>query len=228
MNNQETTRIYGLKRFYGKIYAFLALGIGISAVISYMALGPWMFQVQSFINNFPLGFWGIWIAEIALVVFLGIKAQKNPTLAIGGFIVYSALNGLTLAVTLAMYDLGTVTQAFVTASATFLVMSLIGSFTKRDLSAIGRAGLSCLLGIIIAMLLNVFLLQSSAVEFFISILMVVVMSGITAYDNQMIRKIYLGSNGEVGNGVAVFMALQLYLDFINLFISFLRIFGSSK
>ncbi|MBO0453460.1 MULTISPECIES: Bax inhibitor-1/YccA family protein [Enterococcus] len=227
MNNQET-RVYGLNRFYGKIYAFLALGIGISAVISYLSLNAWSYQVANFINNFPLGFWGIWIAEIALVVFLGVKAQKNPTLAIGGFIVYSALNGLTLAVTLAIYDLGTITQAFVTASATFLVMSLVGSFTKRDLSGIGRAALSCLLGIIIAMLLNVFVLHSSAVDFFISILMVVIMSGITAYDNQMIRKIYLGSNGEVGNGVAVFMALQLYLDFINLFISFLRIFGNSK
>lgn len=75
MNNQET-RVYGLNRFYGKIYAFLALGIGISAVISYMALGPWISQVSNFINNFPLGFWGIWIAEIALVIFLGVKAQK--------------------------------------------------------------------------------------------------------------------------------------------------------
>lgn len=227
MNNQEA-RVYGLNRFYGKIYAFLALGIGISAVISYLSLNTFSYQVANFINNFPLGFWGIWIAEIALVVFLGIKAQKNPSLAIGGFVVYSALNGLTLAVTLQMYDLGTVTQAFVTASATFLVMSLVGSFTKRDLSGIGRAALSCLLGIIIAMLLNVFVLHSGAVDFFISILMVVIMSGITAYDNQMIRKIYLGTNGEVGNGVAVFMALQLYLDFINLFISFLRIFGNSK
>ncbi|GAA2912346.1 Bax inhibitor-1/YccA family protein [Enterococcus pseudoavium] len=227
MNNQAT-QVGGLNRFYGKIYAFLALGIGISAVISYLSLNVWQTQVANFINNFPLGFWGIWIAEIALVIFLGIKAQKNPTLAIGGFIVYSALNGLTLAVTLAMYDLGTVTQAFVTASATFLVMSLVGTFTKRDLSGIGRAALSCLLGIIIAMLLNVFLLHSGAVDFFISILMVVIMSGITAYDNQMIRKVYLGSNGQVGSGVAVFMALQLYLDFINLFISFLRIFGNSK
>ena len=227
MNNQEA-RVYGLNRFYGKIYAFLALGIGISAVISYLSLNTFSYQVANFINNFPLGFWGIWIAEIALVVFLGVKAQKNPSLAIGGFVVYSALNGLTLAVTLQMYDLGTVTQAFVTASATFLVMSLVGSFTKRDLSGIGRAALSCLLGIIIAMLLNVFVLHSGAVDFFISILMVVIMSGITAYDNQMIRKIYLGTNGEAGNGVAVFMALQLYLDFINLFISFLRIFGNSK
>ena len=227
MNNQEA-RVYGLNRFYGKIYAFLALGIGISAVISYLSLNTFSYQVANFINNFPLGFWGIWIAEIALVVFLGVKAQKNPSLAIGGFVVYSALNGLTLAVTLQMYDLGTVTQAFVTASATFLVMSLVGSFTKRDLSGIGRAALSCLLGIIIAMLLNVFVLHSGAVDFFISILMVVIMSGITAYDNQMISKIYLGTNGEAGNGVAVFMALQLYLDFINLFISFLRIFGNSK
>ena len=76
MNNQEA-QVYGLNRFYGKIYAFLALGIGISAVISYMTSGPWAYQMANFIQNFPFGLWGIWIAEITLVVFLGIKAQKN-------------------------------------------------------------------------------------------------------------------------------------------------------
>lgn len=226
MNNPQT-KTSSLNRFYSRIYAYLGLGIAVSAVISYLVLGPYLLQVSNLVSHFPLGLWGIWILEIALVIFLGMKAEKNPTLALSGFIVYSMLNGVTLGITLAAYNIGTVTQAFVSASATFIVMSLVGSFTKRDLSGIGRAGLSCLIGIIIAMLLNAFVLHSSAVELFISILMVVIMSGITAYDNQMIRQIYYRSNGEVSNGTAIFMAMSLYIDFINLLISFLRIFGSN-
>ena len=78
------------------------------------------------------------------------------------------------------------------------------------------------------MLLNMFLLHSSAVEFFISILMVLIFSGITAYDNQRIRQVYAQTGDQVGTGMAVFFALQLYLDFINLFLAFLRIFGKNN
>lgn len=224
MNNQEV-RAQGLNKFYSKIYAFLAMGVGISALVSYLSLTVFNYQVASFINNFPLGFVGLWIVEIALVFVLGMKAQKNPSLAIGGFIAYSLINGLTLAVTLSMYTKGTVTAAFVTSAAMFVGMSAIGMFTKKDLSGIGRAGYSALIGIILAILLNTFILHSSPVDFFISILMVIIFSGITAYDNQNIRNIYFQTNGTANNGVAVFMALQLYLDFINLFLAFLRIFG---
>ncbi|GCF94518.1 membrane protein [Enterococcus florum] len=227
MNNQQT-QTYGLNRFFGKIYAYLAMGIGISAVTSYLAIGPLFYETMQFVQNFPLGFMGLWIVEIVLVMVLGVKAQSNPSLAVGGFVVYSLLNGVTLAVTLMLYDIGTITAALVTSTVTFLAMSLIGSFTKRDLSGMGRAAYSSLIGIIIAMLLNVFVLQSSPVDFFISILMVLIMSGITAYDNQMIRRVYVQSNGQAGSGVAVFMALKLYLDFINLFLSFLRIFGKNN
>lgn len=106
-------------------------------------------------------------------------------------------------------------------------MSLVGVFTKKDLSAVGHAAYSALIGIIIAMLLNMFLLHSSAVEFFISILMVLIFSGITAYDNQRIRQVYAQTGDQAGTGMAVFFALQLYLDFINLFLAFLRIFGKT-
>ncbi|KAF1298663.1 hypothetical protein BAU15_11090 [Enterococcus sp. JM4C] len=224
MNNQSV-QVQGLNKFYSKIYAYLAMGVGISALTSYLSLTVFRPQVASFINNFPLGFMGLWIAEIALVLVLGMKAQKNPSLAIGGFIAYSVLNGITLAVTLSMYTPGKITAAFVTSAGMFLGMSAVGMFTKKDLSGIGRAGYSALIGVILAMLLNGFVLHSSPVDFFISILMVLIFAGITAYDNQNIRNIYFQTNGTANNGVAVFMALQLYLDFINLFLAFLRIFG---
>ena len=193
-----------------------------------MALWVFPLQLATFINNFPLGFVGLWIVELILVMVLGVKAQKNPSLAIGGFIAYSLLNGITLAVTLAYYDIGTVTQAFLTATLMFMGMSVVGVTTKRDLSGVGRAGQAALIGVIIALVLNIFILRSSVVELFISLLLVVIFAGITAYDNQSIRNIYVQTNGTAHSGIAVFMALKLYLDFINLFLAFLRIFGRNN
>ncbi|TKL71633.1 BAX inhibitor (BI)-1/YccA family protein [Enterococcus faecium] len=227
MNNPSTS-MSGINRFYAKVYGFLGMGLALSAVTSYLALWVFPLQLATFINNFPLGFVGLWIVELILVMVLGVKAQKNPSLAIGGFIAYSLLNGITLAVTLTYYDIGTVTQAFLTATLMFMGMSVVGVTTKRDLSGVGRAGQAALIGVIIALVLNIFILRSSVVELFISLLLVVIFAGITAYDNQSIRNIYVQTNGTAHSGIAVFMALKLYLDFINLFLAFLRIFGRNN
>ncbi|HBJ6030115.1 Bax inhibitor-1/YccA family protein [Enterococcus faecium] len=227
MNNPSTS-MSGINRFYAKVYGFLGMGLALSAVTSYLTLWVFPLQLATFINNFPLGFVGLWIVELILVMVLGVKAQKNPSLAIGGFIAYSLLNGITLAVTLAYYDIGTVTQAFLTATLMFMGMSVVGVTTKRDLSGVGRAGQAALIGVIIALVLNIFILRSSVVELFISLLLVVIFAGITAYDNQSIRNIYVQTNGTAHSGIAVFMALKLYLDFINLFLAFLRIFGRNN
>lgn len=227
MNNPSTS-MSGINRFYAKVYGFLGMGLALSAVTSYLALWVFPLQLATFINNFPLGFVGLWIVELILVMVLGVKAQKNPSLAIGGFIAYSLLNGITLAVTLAYYDIGTVTQAFLTATLMFMGMSVVGVTTKRDLSGVGRAGQAALIGVIISLVLNIFILRSSVVELFISLLLVVIFAGITAYDNQSIRNIYVQTNGTAHSGIAVFMALKLYLDFINLFLAFLRIFGRNN
>ncbi|WP_447533299.1 Bax inhibitor-1/YccA family protein [Enterococcus faecalis] len=228
MNNQEYIQTgTGLNKFYAKIYGFLALGIGISAIMAY-AMTTVFLPVLATLFQSSLAFWMIWLVEIGLVLYLGAKAQKNPTIAIAGFVAYALLNGVTLSVTLLMYTGGTVAGAFLSVAATFGAMSLVGVFTKKDLSAVGHAAYSALIGIIIAMLLNMFLLHSSAVEFFISILMVLIFSGITAYDNQRIRQVYAQTGDQAGTGMAVFFALQLYLDFINLFLAFLRIFGKNN
>ncbi|HFM7457909.1 TPA: Bax inhibitor-1/YccA family protein [Enterococcus faecium] len=226
--NNPSTLMSGINRFYAKVYGFLGMGLALSAVTSYLALWVFPLQLATFINNFPLGFVGLWIVELILVMVLGVKAQKNPSLAIGGFIAYSLLNGITLAVTLAYYDIGTVTQAFLTATLMFMGMSVVGVTTKRDLSGVVRAGQAALIGVIIALVLNIFILRSSVVELFISLLLVVIFAGITAYDNQSIRNIYVQTNGTAHSGIAVFMALKLYLDFINLFLAFLRIFGRNN
>ncbi|EOH99564.1 hypothetical protein UAW_00716 [Enterococcus haemoperoxidus ATCC BAA-382] len=226
MNNGAVANV-GLNKFYSKIYAFLAMGIGVSALVSYLILTVYPVVLVTLLNSSAL-FFGLWILQIGLVLFLGLKAQKNPSLAVSGFLIYSILNGVTISATLLMYAQATVVSAFVSAAATFGAMSLVGMFTKKDLSAMGHAAYSALIGIIIAMVINFFFLRSSAVSFFISILMVLIFAGITAYDNQKIRQVYNETGGQAGTGIAVFFALQLYLDFINLFLAFLRIFGKNN
>ncbi|MDN6639260.1 MAG: Bax inhibitor-1/YccA family protein [Tetragenococcus sp.] len=224
MNNNPAIEAKGVNHFYAKVYSIFALGLGISAISAYLAMTVFFEQTISFIDNFPLGLTGIWLAEIILVVLLSAKAQKNPSLTIAGFIVYSLLNGLVLSITLSMYTQALVGKAFVTATATFLAMALYGAMTKRDLSGIGRAAIGLLIGVIIATLVN-FFLQSPAVDYFLSYVTVAIFLGLTAYDNQQIRHLYFATAGQNNTGFAAFMALQLYLDFINLFLSFLRIFS---
>ncbi|OJG69258.1 hypothetical protein RV09_GL000657 [Enterococcus moraviensis] len=205
----------------------MAMGIGVSALVSYLILNVFPIVLVTLLNSTVL-FFGLWLLQIGLVLFLGVRAQKNPTLAISGFLVYSILNGVTISATLLLYAQTTVVSAFVSAAATFGAMAFVGMFTKKDLSAMGHAAYSALIGIIIAMVINFFFLRSGAVSFFISILMVLIFAGITAYDNQRIRQVYNETGGQAGTGIAVFFALQLYLDFINLFLAFLRIFGKNN
>ena len=163
-------------------------------------------------------------AELVLVwVASGMSAKNNPA-ALPTFLVYSALNGFTISLVLALYTQATVLAAFITSSAMFFAMALIGKFTKKDLSGLGRSFIAGLIGVIIASLVNIFL-RSSGLDFIISIISVIIFSGLIAWDNQRIRYVYEQSGGNVAAGWAVSLALSLYLDFINLFLSILRIFG---
>jgi len=222
--NNTYTETTSLNRFYGKVYGFFSMGLAISALAAYLSINMFREQVFSFLQNFPLGITGIWLVEFALVIVVSAKAQKNPSLTIAGFIVYALLNGFTLSVTLMLYSQASIALAFATATLTFVGMSLYGMFTKRDLSRVGQLAIGLLWGVIIATLLN-FFLASSAVNYFLSYITVLIFIGLTAYDNQQIRKLYAASQGQDRTGLAAFMGLQLDLDFINLFLSLLRIFS---
>lgn len=222
--NNTYTETTSLNRFYTKVYGFFAMGLAISGVAAYLSMNIFQEQIIQFVRNFPLGITGIWLIELVLVLVMSAKAQKNPALTLAGFIVYSLLNGITLSVTLMMYSAANVTIAFATATVTFIGMSLYGIFTKRDLSKIGQIAIGLLWGVIIATLINLFL-GSSAINYFLSYVTVLIFIGLTAYDNQQIRKLYYASQGQDQTGLAAFMALQLYLDFINLFLSLLQIFS---
>ena len=165
------------------------------------------------------------VVEVALVLFASGLALRNSPAAFPIFLLYSAVNGFSLSFIVSLYLPGTVLTAFISSAALFFVMAIVGVVIKKDLSGIGRALIAALFGLILAMVVNIFL-NSGLMDYIISIVMVLVFAGLIAWDNQKIRYVYEESDGQVATGWAISLALSLYLDFINLFLSFLRIFGS--
>ena len=224
MNQTIIQERSGLNQFYAKVYAFVGLGIGLSALVSALMLTVFQAQLTYFLMHGRLWLMIATFAELALVFVASSMAAKNSPAALPVFLVYSLLNGFTLSFVVAFYTPGTVLSAFVSSALLFFVMAAIGIFTKKDLSGMGRALMAALVGLIIAMVVNIFL-ASGFFDYMISIAMVLVFSGLIAWDNQKIRYVYEQSRGQVATGWIISMALSIYLDFINLFLSILRIFG---
>lgn len=228
MNNNpiimEQSEVTALNRFFAKIYGYVALGVGLSALVAYLSLSIfWDLTLQILLSS-SFVIWGIMLVEIVLVMVASGAAAKNSPMALPLFIAYSALNGFTISIVLLAYTGQTVLLAFVTAVGMFAVMAIIGATTKKNLSAMGQALLAALVGIIIASVVNIFL-RSTGMSFIISLISVVIFAGLIAYDNQRIRYVFEETGGEVQEGWAISLALQLYLDFINLFLNLLRVLG---
>ena len=224
MNQTIIQERSGLNQFYAKVYAFVGLGIGLSALVSALMLTVFQSQLVYFLMHGRLWLMIATFAELGLVFVASSMAAKNSPAALPVFLIYSVLNGFTLSFVVAFYTPGTVLSAFVSSALLFFVMAAIGIFTKKDLSGMGRALMAVLVGLIIAMVVNIFL-ASGFFDYMISIAMVLVFSGLIAWDNQKIRYVYEQSRGQVATGWVISMALSIYLDFINLFLSILRIFG---
>ena len=224
MNQTIIQERSGLNQFYAKVYAFVGLGIGLSALVSALMLTVFQTQLVYFLMHGRLWLMIATFAELGLVFVASSMAAKNSPAALPVLLIYSALNGFTLSFVVAFYTPGTVLSAFVSSALLFFVMAAIGIFTKKDLSGMGRALMAALVGLIIAMVVNIFL-ASGFFDYMISIAMVLVFSGLIAWDNQKIRYVYEQSRGQVATGWVISMALSIYLDFINLFLSTLRIFG---
>ena len=172
------------------------------------------------------------IAELVLVMALGFGIRRmSPGVAIAVFFVYAALNGFTLSVIFLVYDLGTIYAAFFTTAALFGVMTLIGFTTKIDLSQYRTYFMMGLIGILIAMVVNIFL-HSSGLDFIISLFGVALFTGLTAYDTQKIKRLgsdpTIQADGSLSMKLSIMGALRLYLDFINLFLYLLRLFGRRR
>lgn len=224
MNQTIIQERSGLNQFYAKVYAFVGIGIALSAIVSALMLTTFQDLLVQLMLNARIWLIVTGIVEVALVIFASGLAAKNSPATLPIFLLYSAVNGFSLSFIVSLYLPGTVLTAFISSAALFFVMAIVGVVIKKDLSGIGRALIAALFGLILAMVVNIFL-NSDLMDYIISIIMVLVFSGLIAWDNQKIRYVYEESDGQVTTGWAISLALSLYLDFINLFLSFLRIFG---
>ena len=225
MNQTIIQERSGLNQFYAKVYAFVGIGIALSALVSALMLTTFQDVLVQLMLNARVWLIVTGVVEVALVLFASGLALRNSPTAFPIFLLYSAVNGFSLSFIVSLYLPGTVLTAFISSAALFFVMAFVGVVIKKDLSGIGRALIAALFGLILAMVVNIFL-NSGLMDYIISIVMVLVFAGLIAWDNQKIRYVYEESDGQVATGWAISLALSLYLDFINLFLSFLRIFGS--
>ena len=224
MNQTIIQERSGLNQFYAKVYAFVGIGIALSALVSALMLTTFQDLLVQLMLNARIWLIVTGIVEVALVIFASGLAVKNSPATLPIFLLYSAINGFSLSFIVSLYLPGTVLTAFISSAALFFVMAIVGVVIKKDLSGIGRALIAALFGLILPLLVNIFL-NSDLMDYIISIVMVLVFAGLIAWDNQKIRYVYEESDGQVATGWAISLALSLYLDFINLFLSFLRIFG---
>lgn len=214
----------GLRTFMLRVYNYMALGIGISGLMAYfVASTPALAHV---VKDFHLLFM---LAPLGVVLFLGARIDKmEASTAQTLFWVYAALMGISLSIVLAMFKLESVARIFFITASVFGSMSLYGYTTKKDLTSMGSFMIMGLWGVILASIVNMFM-QSSAMQLLISVLSVIIFTALTAYDTQKIKEIYAESDHtEIASKKAVFGALTLYLDFINIFMSLLYIFGDRK
>jgi len=212
-----------------KVYVWMTFALAITGICAYgVASSPGI--INALYSNQAI-MWGIVIAELALV--FGISAAINRlslTTATMLFVLYSALNGVMLSSIFMVYTTSSIASVFFITAGTFAVMAFIGYTTKTDLTSMGKILMMALIGMIIASLVNVFLVKSTGFDLILSYVGVLVFVGLTAYDSQKIKQMLLEAPdaGETAQKVALLGALSLYLDFINLFIYLLRIFGKRE
>lgn len=227
----------GLRQYMLKVYNWMALGLALTgavafAVISVPALQELFFQyaagTRGRVTLTVLG-WVALFAPLALVFFFSFRIEKmSAATAQGVFWLYAGLMGLSLAPVVAVYTGESLAKVFFISAATFGAMSLWGYTTKRDLTGMGNFLLMGLIGIIIASVVNIFL-KSSALGFAVSILGVLIFVGLTAYDTQKIKQMYDSSDDhEVMTKKGIMGALSLYLDFVNIFMFLLQLFGARR
>lgn len=205
----------------------MVLGLGVTGLTSYLTFITGLGKI--IIGN-QLLFYGIIIAEFILIIALVGAIRKLSGIAVSlMFLFYSFLTGLTLTVIFYAFTSSSIATAFFVTAATFGAAAFYGYTTKKDLSGIGGIAFMALIGIIIGMVVN-FFLNNPVIDWIVTIGTVIVFTIFTAYDNQKIKKLNkLGNEGtDEDKKEAVMGALNLYLDFINLFLAFLRLFGGRK
>ena len=211
--------------FMTKVFGWMAMGLGLTGVVAW-----WTFSSGFFMTLMPY-FTPLMFLQLGLVFGLSFFVKKMPApVAIGAFLLYAVSMGLTLSVIFAIYQLGSIANVFFVTFLTFGFMFVYGWVTKRDLTSVGNIAFMGLIGIILAGIGNRLFGGGEMMSLAISAIGVVVFVALTAYDAQKIKQLgaYGFQNGETEQKMAIIGALTLYLDFINLFLSLLRLMGDRR
>ncbi|MDD4464571.1 MAG: Bax inhibitor-1/YccA family protein [Desulfobacterales bacterium] len=216
--------------FIRSVYNWMAVGLGLTGLIAYAVANSE--TMVSLIFGNPVLFYGLIIGELALVFIISARVNKiRSSTATALFVLYAALNGVTLSFIFLVYAQATIASTFFVCAATFVASSVYGMATKRDLTSVGGFMIMGLFGIIIASVVNIFI-KSSAMSMIISYIGVLVFVGLTAYDTQKLKTMAMTQPEGLEAGVirkgAILGALSLYLDFINLFLMLLHILGGNR
>ncbi len=216
--------------FVRSVYNWMAVGLGLTAFVAYyVANSPAVLQV---VYGNPVVLPVLIIAELGFVFYLSARIQKiSASMATNLFVIYSILNGITLSSIFLVYTSSSIATTFMACALTFMACSIYGMVTKRDLSSMTGFLMMGLMGIIIASIVNIFV-KSSGMAMIISYIGVLVFVGLTAYDTQKLKSMAMtlpdNASGAMIRKGAIMGALSLYLDFVNLFIMLLHIFGGSR
>ena len=218
----------GLRSFMLQVYNYMGLGLAITGIVALaVASSPAIYEP---IFNSPLK-WVVMLAPLGFVFFLGARIQSMSISAAQiTFWLFAAVMGISMASIFLVFTGESIARVFFITAATFGAVSLYGYTTKRDLTGMGSFLFMGLIGIVIASLVNIFI-GSSALQFAVSVIGVLVFTGLTAWDTQRLKNEYLGGlqmGGELVAKVAIMGALSLYLNFINLFMMLLQLFGNQR
>lgn len=215
------------QRFITAVYGWMVAALAISGIAAFAVFNSETLLYFIFGNRFT--FLGLIIAEFALVIILsaGIRRMSFPAAA-ASFVIYSIVNGLTLSAVLFVYTSTSVVRIFVITALMFGAMSVYGATTKSSLQSAGKYLMMAVIGLVIASLVNIFM-RSSSLDWLISFVTVGVFTGLTAYDTQKITQAArYAQDNEDFKKVAIIGALELYLDFVNIFLALLRLFGKRR
>ncbi len=229
--NAETfgTGVSVASQYMRKVYMWMGAGLLATALVAAGVASSQ--QAMNAIYSNPLVLILLIVAQFGLVIALSAAVHKmSAETATFCFLLYAVLTGATLSSIFVAYPMGSIANAFLTTAGMFTAMAIYGTVTRRDLTGMGSFLFMGLVGLLIAMIVN-FFLGSALMDFVISCVGVVIFTGLTAYDTQQLR--VFGGNAPMGDQVAVrrgaiLGALTLYLDFINLFLMLLRLFGNSR
>jgi FtsH-binding integral membrane protein len=216
------------QRFIVKVFGWMSFALGITGIVSmYVASNE---NLLSMIVGNSFVFYGLLIGEFLMVVYLSAAVEKmTASMATAVFILYAAVNGLTFSVIFLIYTAASISSTFYITAGTFAITSFYGYVTKSDLTRLGNLLFMALIGLILASVVNMFM-KSETIYWITTYVGVIIFVGLTAYDTQKIKEMnIIGNEGtEEDHKEAIMGALTLYLDFINLFLYFLRIFGKRK